>query len=220
MVFLPAARLVLYGPKYVLQPDDPLTCPSSNRAVISVSGSVLDRIQFTPSKPAGGSVSGSLPYWTLTTADATGVNIDPVTLTALALPGSDGKPVNFIDYGKAKLSNTGDEAPGPFTLKSGQTLPAPTVMFRRENPDEVCRVGHSDVSCPGIVVGTWRDIADFYIGGKLNDYDDGLPEVAPVRIKPDTFAPSLQNLTVRDSESLLLSFDDDVPHGLIISLVL
>ena len=143
-----------------------------------------------------------------TTNDLTGVNIDPVTLTALPLPGSDGKPQSFLDYGSAKLSKKGDDPPGPFVPKSGETLPVPTIMFKRENPDEVCSVRSSDTACPGIVVGTWRDIADFRIGDKTDDYDDGLPEVDPVRLELDLRAPRLQAVTVRDSESLLLSFDE------------
>jgi hypothetical protein len=143
-----------------------------------------------------------------TTADATGVNIDPVTLTALPLPGSDGKSVSFVNYAKAVLSQTGTEVPGPFTLKPGETLPAPAIMFKRENPDEVCVVGGADRGCPAIVVGTWRDLEEFKIGAKTNDYDDGLPEVDPVRVQTDVFAPRLIDLKVRDSESLLLSFDE------------
>jgi hypothetical protein len=143
-----------------------------------------------------------------TTNDLAGVNIDPVTLTALPLPGSDGKPISFLDYGAAKLSKSGDDAPGPFVPKSGETLPVPMIMFKRENPDEVCSVRSSDTACPGIVVGTWRDIADFRIGDKTDDYDDGLPEVDPVRLEVDIRAPKLQAVTVRDSESLLLSFDE------------
>jgi len=143
-----------------------------------------------------------------TTNDPTGVNIDPATLTALPLPGSDGKPISFLDYGTAKLSTTGDDAPGPFTVASGSTLPAPSIMFKRENPDEVCSARTGDTSCPGIVLGTWRDIADFVLGGKTTDYDDGLPEVDPVRLTTDLFAPEMVTLTVRDSESLLLSFDE------------
>jgi len=143
-----------------------------------------------------------------TTNDATGVNIDPVTLTALPLPGSDGKPVSFLDYSKATLSKKGDDAPGPFVPAGGQTKPAPTVMFKRENPDEVCVARTGDTGCPGIVIGTWRDIADFVVGGKTDDYDDGLPEVDPVRLTSDIAPPRLQSLQVRDSESLLLSFDE------------
>jgi hypothetical protein len=143
-----------------------------------------------------------------TSADGAGVDINPANLTALPLPGSDGKPVSYLDYGAAKLSPRGDEAPGPFLPAAGATLPAPTIMFKRENPDEICVVSGADHSCPGIVVGTWRDIADFVTGGKTDDYDDGLPEVEPTRITPDTAPPALQWLEVRDSESLLVSFDE------------
>lgn len=144
-----------------------------------------------------------------TTADATGVNIDPVTLTALPLPGADGKPTSFLNYAKASISKNGLDLPGPFGLKPGETLPAPTVMFKRENPDEVCAVTSSDRSCPAIVVGTWRDLEEFKTSsGKSDDYDDGLPEVDPIRNLADGFAPKLIDLKVRDSESLLLSFDE------------
>ena len=144
-----------------------------------------------------------------TSNDFAGVNIDPATLTALpGRPGSDGKPKSFLDYGSAKLSKTGGDAPGPFLIKSGATLPAPSVMFKRENPDEVCRVSGADKQCPAIVIGTWRDIADFKVGAKTSDYDDGQIEVAPVRIQVDAASPVLQQLTVRDSESLLLTFDE------------
>jgi hypothetical protein len=143
-----------------------------------------------------------------TTADATGVNIDPATLTALPLPGADGKPVSFLNYAKAAISKNGLDLPGPFVLKPGETLPAPTIMFKRENPDEVCSVTSTDRSCPAIVVGTWRDLDEFKTGSKTDDYDDGLPEVDPVRNLSDGFAPRLIDLKVRDSESLLLSFDE------------
>ena len=139
-----------------------------------------------------------------TTNDATGVNIDPATLTALALPGA---KKDFLDYAGASLSRTGTDAPGPFLVKSGATLPAPTVMFKRENPDELCIVS-KDGACPAIVVGTWRDISAFRKGSKTTDYDDGQLDVDPVRVQVDAFAPRLRHLKVRDSESLLLSFDE------------
>ena len=139
-----------------------------------------------------------------TTNDASGVNIDPATLTALALPGA---KKDFLDYAKASLSKTGTDAPGPFTVKSGATLPAPSTMFKRENPDELCIVS-KDHTCPAIVVGTWRDISAFKTGSKTNDYDDGQLEVDPARVQTDAFAPRLRQLKVRDSESLLLSFDE------------
>ncbi|MCC6748307.1 MAG: hypothetical protein IT371_11655 [Deltaproteobacteria bacterium] len=143
-----------------------------------------------------------------TTSDVTAVEIDPSTLTALPLPGADGKAVSFLDYGAAKLSASGTEAPGPFVPRAGEQLPRPQVMFRRENPDEVCSAHTGDVLCPPILVGTWRDLEAFRVGDKTNDYDDGLPEVAPTRLAKDLAPPKLQNLRVRDSESLLLSFDE------------
>ena len=152
-----------------------------------------------------------------TSADSAGVNIDPVTLTALALPGADGAPMSYLDYSAAKISAAGLDPPGPFTVTAGQSNPRPQVMYKRENPDEVCILKGADRSCPTIVVGTWRDLEQFVEGGKTNDYDDGLPEVDPVRITADRAAPRLINLAVRDSESLLLSFDErlaEVAEGL------
>jgi hypothetical protein len=143
-----------------------------------------------------------------TTADATGVNIDPVTLAARPRRGGHATPTCYLYYTGPSLPPTVKQPPGPFTVMAGAGLPAPTIMFKRENPDEVCVVSSGDRSCPAIVVGTWRDLPDFMVGGKTDDYDDGLPEVDPVRVQPDVQAPRLRDLRVRDSESLLLSFDE------------
>lgn len=139
--------------------------------------------------------------------DGGGVVIDPVTLQALGIVGSDGKPTGGIDYSAAKLSVTGKDKPGPFGATAGQT-PKPTIMFKRENPDEICAARSSNVECPAIVVGTWRDLTDFQVGGGTSDYDDGLPELAPQRLQPDATAPALLQLKVFSSYSLILSFDE------------
>lgn len=139
--------------------------------------------------------------------DGGGVVIDPVTLQALGIVGGDGKPAGGIDYSTAQLSVTGKDKPGPFGATGGQT-PKPTTMFKRENPDEICAARSSNVECPAIVVGTWRDLTDFQVGGGTSDYDDGLPELAPQRLQPDTTAPVLLQLKVFSSYSLILSFDE------------
>ncbi len=134
-----------------------------------------------------------------TSNDGAGVEIDPVTLSALGIRGADGKPAGGIDYSAATLSAGGDDKPGPF--KGAQ--PQPKVMFKRENPDEICIARSSDVVCPSIVIGTWRDLPEF-----TSDYDDGLPDVAPHRLQPDTQPPQLMQLKVFSSYSLILSFDE------------
>ncbi len=126
-----------------------------------------------------------------TSNDATGVNVDPVTLIAR----------NGIDYAGARLSMQGSEAP------------APGVLYKRENPDEICVVEDADVACPTIVVGTWRDVEP-----GIADYDDGQPEVPPVRLVADRLPPALLALGVRDSESLRLSFDEKLPAGATLTL--
>ena len=87
------------------------------------------------------------------------------------------------------------------------------MLFKRENPDELCVVEKKDVACPTIVVGTWRDLDEFVAGGVLRDYDDGEPEVPPVRLIPDTAPPAPIHLEVRDSESLRISFDEGIAAG-------
>ena len=143
-----------------------------------------------------------------TTADATGVDIDPVSLVALGIPSVDGQPRDGIDYSQAKISKTGTEKPGPFLRSAGQSNPQPTVMFKRENPDEVCTARTKDVVCPAIVVGTWRDLAAFKEGATSNDYDDGLVEVSPGRLITDSVAPRLIHANAFSSYSLILSFDE------------
>ncbi|MCK5797191.1 MAG: hypothetical protein KAI47_08415, partial [Deltaproteobacteria bacterium] len=133
-----------------------------------------------------------------------GVEIDPTTLTALGKRDAAGNVEGGISFAGATISVTGEEKPGPF---SG-TPPAPKVMFKRENPDEVCVARSSDIICPMIVIGTWRDLPDFVVGGSLADYDDGLPEVAPTRLEKDIVSPTLMNLKVYSSYSLILSFDE------------
>ena len=120
-----------------------------------------------------------------TTNDATGVTIDPRTLLA----------ANGIDYTGAALSLNGSEPESPITL------------FKRENPDEVCTVTDQNTTCPTILVGTWRDIID-------SDYDDGQRELDPIRPEvPDSKAPKVLVAIVRDSESVLLSFDESLGGG-------
>jgi hypothetical protein len=126
-----------------------------------------------------------------TTNDPTGVNVDPVTLV-----GRDG-----VSYDDAVISLDGKDRPGP------------TVLFKRENPDEICVVKDRDVTCPTIVVGTWRDLDEFLAGGVLEDYDDGEPEVPPARLVADTRAPTPIFVSVRDSESLRVSFDEEIAAG-------
>lgn len=115
--------------------------------------------------------------------DAGGVAVDPITLQ-----GRDG-----LSYVGARLSLT------------GQDLPGPGVLFKRENPDEVLVVGEVDKDLPAHVVGTWRD-APF---GRGADYDDGLVELPmPLAGVDDTAPPKLLGARARDSESVLLSFDE------------
>jgi hypothetical protein len=142
-----------------------------------------------------------------TTNDATGVDIDPVTLRALAEVGADDKKVGGLDYSSATISTRGADDPGPFDGPGGGE-PKPKIMYKRENPDEVCVARSSDVVCPAIIVGTWRDLPAFTEGNNTNDYDDGLPEVAPQRLKRDTSPPALRNLEVFSSYSIILSFDE------------
>lgn len=127
-------------------------------------------------------------YKTLaTTADATGVRVDPVTMMA----------DNGVSYVGASLSESGDEPPRT------------NVVFKREAPDEVCEV-HRDTVCPFIVVGTWRDVV-LDPGGRTRDYDDGIITLDPHRPElPDFTAPQLLDARARDSLSVLLSFDESI----------
>jgi hypothetical protein len=123
-----------------------------------------------------------------TTNDATGVAVDPETLRAR----------NGVDYTGAILSADGTDPPGPH------------VLFKRENPDEVCEINTSDATCPSVVIGTWRDLDDWIVQGRTQDYDDGVLSLDPIRDLPDTEPPRLLDIGVRDSESLVLTFDEQV----------
>ena len=115
--------------------------------------------------------------------DTGGVAVDPTTLL-----GKDGQ-----SYVGARLST------------NGQDLPGPGVLFKRENPDAVLLVGETDRTLPAEVIGTWRDVPF----GRGSDYDDGLVEL-PVFLagEPDTDPPKLLGARARDSESVLVSFDE------------
>ncbi|MCK6552245.1 Ig-like domain-containing protein, partial [Myxococcota bacterium] len=130
-------------------------------------------------------------YKTLaTTNDGTGVRVDPATMIA----------ENGLDYSGARLSEGGDEPPRR------------DVVFKREAPDEVCQVS-SDVECPFIVIGAWRDLA-LEPGGRTRDYDDGLvPLPAHRPTLPDSAPPKLLDARARDSFSVLLSFDEALAAG-------
>jgi hypothetical protein len=133
-----------------------------------------------------------------TTNDADGVAIDPET----------SKARNGIDYSGAILSLDGTDPPGPH------------VIFKRENPDEVCEVTHADVACPSVIIGTWRDLDDWLANGRTDDYDDGVLSLDPLRDVVDTEPPRLLDIKVRDSESVILSFDEAVgntPDDLMLS---
>lgn len=135
-----------------------------------------------------------------TSNDRRGVNVDPVTLLALG----------GIDYSAATLSLTGKDKAGPFDAASGQK-PKPSVVFKRENPDEICHASSVDVICDPIIIGTWRDI-DFFktSSNSTSDYDDGLPEIAPSKTGDDLSAPALISVTILSSYSVILSFDEAV----------
>ncbi len=89
----------------------------------------------------------------------------------------------------------------------GQDVPGLGVLFKRENPDVIIVVGEDDVVMLPMVVGTWRDVPF----GAGRDYDDSLVEQRLVRVgEDDTTGPLLQGAKARDSESILLSFDEKV----------
>jgi hypothetical protein len=117
--------------------------------------------------------------------DVGGVSVNPLTML-----GNDGQ-----SYLGARLS------------LSGSDEPALGVLFKRENPDEIVVVGSDDVVLPVQIVGTWRDVP-FGAGA---DYDDGLTEL-PLLVAgvADTTPPRLLSARARDSESVLLSFDEAV----------
>ena len=117
--------------------------------------------------------------------DAGGVSVDPITMQ-----GRDGK-----SYQGAKLSLDGTDIPGP------------TVLFKRENPDELLVVGSVDRTLPPEVIGTWRDVPF----GRGTDYDDGLTELSmPQSGVADTSPPRLLAARARDSESVIVSFDEAI----------
>ncbi|MEW5852748.1 MAG: Ig-like domain-containing protein [Myxococcota bacterium] len=119
----------------------------------------------------------------VTANDATGVQVDPITST-----GADG-----LSYAGARLSLTGADTAGP------------GVLFKRENPDSVVNVVDEDVVLPTLIIGTWRDVPF----GRGRDYDDGLREIAmPVAGAVDGEGPLAIAAEARDSESVLLSFDE------------
>jgi hypothetical protein len=117
--------------------------------------------------------------------DVGGVSVNPITML-----GKDGQ-----SYLGARLS------------LSGSDEPALGVLFKRENPDEIVVVGSDDVELPIQIVGTWRDVPF----GEGADYDDGLTEL-PLLVagEADTTPPRLLSARARDSESVLLSFDEAV----------
>lgn len=117
--------------------------------------------------------------------DLSGVAVDPRSLR-----GNDG-----VSYAAARLSTNGADLPGP------------GVLFKRENPDGLLVVGEVDRVLEPEVVGTWRDVPF----GRGADYDDGLVDL-PLRIAGavDNAPPRLLNARARDSESVLLSFDETV----------
>ena len=117
--------------------------------------------------------------------DLAGVAVDPVTLS-----GRDG-----TSYAGARISTNGADLPGP------------GVVFKRENPDSIVVVGEVDRVLDAEIVGTWRDVPF----GRGADYDDGLIELpAFVLGAVDDNAPRLLAARARDSESVLLSFDEAV----------
>lgn len=117
--------------------------------------------------------------------DLGGVAVDPVTDR-----GADGQ-----SYLGARLS------------LNGQDLAGPGVIFKRENPDTIVVVGEVDRELAPDVVGTWRDVP-FGAGA---DYDDGLVELPLLQAGvADAAGPRLLGARARDSESVLLSFDEAV----------
>jgi hypothetical protein len=117
--------------------------------------------------------------------DLGGVAVDPITLR-----GADG-----LSYDGARLSLNGLDIPGP------------GVLFKRENPDNIVVVGEVDRQLPPDVIGTWRDVPF----GRGRDYDDGLVELPlPQAGVGDSSPPRLLGARARDSESVLLSFDEAV----------
>lgn len=120
--------------------------------------------------------------------DVAGVVVDPVSLR-----GADG-----FSYQQARLSLSGQDSPGR------------GILFKRENPDEVVFVGDADRELGVQVLGTWRDVPF----GRNADYDDGLPEMAlTVAGAEDLTPPRLVAVRARDSESVVVSFDEAVQES-------
>ena len=120
--------------------------------------------------------------------DLGGVAVDP-----RSLQGRDG-----TSYVRARLSTSGNDLPGP------------GVLFKRETPDDVLVVAEIDRVLAPTVVGTWRDVPF----GRGADYDDGLVELPLFVVGAvDERPPRLLSTRARDSESVLLSFDEIVVPG-------
>jgi hypothetical protein len=117
--------------------------------------------------------------------DLGGVAVDPRTLL-----GRDG-----TRYTGARLSTNGNDLPGA------------GVLFKRETPDDVLVVAEIDRTLSPSIVGTWRDVPF----GRGADYDDGLVEL-PLIVAgvEDDKPPRLLSTRARDSESVVLSFDEAV----------
>jgi hypothetical protein len=117
--------------------------------------------------------------------DLSGVAVDPRTLR-----GNDG-----VNYASARLSTNGADLAGA------------GVIFKREVPDGLLVLGEVDRTLAPEIVGTWRDVP-FGVG---TDYDDGLIELPLLAAgAEDTSPPRLLQVRARDSESVLLSFDEAV----------
>jgi hypothetical protein len=117
--------------------------------------------------------------------DFGGVAVDPVS----------GRGADGQSYVGARLS------------LNGQDLAGAGVLFKRENPDPIVVVGEADRALAPDVVGTWRDVPF----GSGADYDDGLVELPLGQAGVvDTAGPRLLGARARDSESVLLSFDEAV----------
>jgi len=117
--------------------------------------------------------------------DAAGVRVDPRSML-----GQDG-----LSYAGARLSVDGQDVPGP------------GVLFKRETPDVILTVGEDDVELAPVVISAWRDVPF----GQGRDYDDGLLDMPLLREGDvDEQGPVLTQAAARDSESVLLSFDERI----------
>lgn len=123
-----------------------------------------------------------------TTNDDSGVLVNPITMI-----GRDGQ-----SYAGARLSETGLDSPGP------------SVLFKRENPDERLVLGAANLSLEPVVIGAWRDLPF----GEGSDYDDGrldLPHWQPTIA--DQQGPVLRLAVAPCSAGILLSFDEVVANS-------